>query len=538
MLPSQEASKIYHDNYMRNSRAIGVLWAIFTICFAIINVVVFIQPYWIGDSVDTPYAGYFGLFHYCIGTGLSSRDLICQGTFSDFSSIPSGAFKAAAFFVLLSMVLILGCITCFALFFFCNTATVYKICAWMQLLAAVCLVLGCMIFPDGWDSEAVRKMCGNKTGKYTLGNCSVRWAYILAIIGILDALILSFLAFVLGNRQNELLQEDLKVENKETSGLSASVTTQNSPPVSEAPAQPTTSTSTTASASPTAQVVLTSTAPISPSSQSLVRSPAHENVENDIEELTVPVEDGELDRSVADCTSHKEESPGHENVETDIGGQAFKAKVLVHQQDIHQAVKHFHKSVDQRLEEIQGSLFDINEVLDARMGAVQTCMVTHGVSDLVSVLKEGLVDLKEGLQTVIREGFSELRDAMKTGFNQLDGRLEHMESTLEQTFGHPRSNNGTHASNLSLLVTSSSTITTETYQVDIGPALQMCQEITCHDAQTSASASSVSIIHAPQIDVSLSSTDIALMGPQSTSSGHSLKRCCKVTLEKLPQYKH
>ncbi|GCB74515.1 hypothetical protein scyTo_0003606 [Scyliorhinus torazame] len=135
MLPSQEACKIYHDNYMRNSRAIGVLWAIFTICFAIINVVVFIQPYWIGDSVDTPYAGYFGLFHYCIGTGLSSRDLICQGTFSDFSSIPSGAFKAAAFFVLLSMVLILGCITCFALFFFCNTATVYKICAWMQLLA-------------------------------------------------------------------------------------------------------------------------------------------------------------------------------------------------------------------------------------------------------------------------------------------------------------------------------------------------------------------------------------------------------------------
>ncbi|XP_007888439.1 LHFPL tetraspan subfamily member 3 protein [Callorhinchus milii] len=214
MLPSQEASKIYHDNYMRNSRAIGVLWAIFTICFAIINVVVFIQPYWIGDSVNTPYPGYFGLFHYCVGTGVTSRDLSCQGTFADFDSIPSGAFKAAALFVLLSMVLILTCITCFALFFFCNTATVYKICAWMQLLAAVCLVLGCMIFPDGWDSEAVRHMCGEKTGKYTLGNCSVRWAYILAIIGILDALILSFLAFVLGNRQNDLLQEDLKVDNK------------------------------------------------------------------------------------------------------------------------------------------------------------------------------------------------------------------------------------------------------------------------------------------------------------------------------------
>ncbi|KAJ3589674.1 hypothetical protein NHX12_010517 [Muraenolepis orangiensis] len=134
MLPSQEASKIYHDNYMRNSRAIGVLWAIFTICFAIVNVVVFIQPYWIGDSVNTPQAGYFGLFHHCVGTGSPNRELTCVGSFADFSSIPSGAFKAASVFVLLSMVLTLSCIACMLLFFFCNTSTVYKTCAWMQLL--------------------------------------------------------------------------------------------------------------------------------------------------------------------------------------------------------------------------------------------------------------------------------------------------------------------------------------------------------------------------------------------------------------------
>ncbi|XP_078270253.1 uncharacterized protein lhfpl4a isoform X1 [Rhinoraja longicauda] len=535
MLPSQEASKIYHDNYMRNSRAIGVLWAIFTICFAIINVVVFIQPYWIGDSVNTPYAGYFGLFHYCVGTGLNSRDLICQGTFSDFSSIPSSAFKAASFFVLLSMVLILGCISCFTLFFFCNTATVYKICAWMQLLAAVCLVLGCLVFPDGWDSEAVRHMCGDKTGKYRLGNCSVRWAYILAIIGILDALILSFLAFVLGNRQNELLQEDLKVENKDISGLSASATSRTSPPTSEAAGHLTTSDSTSASVSSPTQIVLTSVTPISPSLQTLVRSPLQEN---GMEELAVPVEEGESDRPAADSGSHNEGSPEHDYEGADIEGQAFKAKVLVHQQDIHRAVKHFHRSMDQRLEEIQGSLFDLNEVLDTRIGAVQTCLVAHGVSDLVSVLKEGLIDLKEGLQTAIREGFSELRESMKAGFNQLDGRLEHMESTLEEALGHQQLEDATHASNLSLLVTSSSTITTETYQVDIGPSIQMCQQISCHDAHTSASTAALSIIHSPQIDMSLSSTDITMTRSQSAASGHSLKRCCKVTLEKLPQYKH
>ncbi|CAM4623010.1 unnamed protein product [Leuciscus chuanchicus] len=166
MLPSQEASKIYHDNYMRNSRAIGVLWAIFTICFATINVVVFIQPYWIGDSVSTPHAGYFGLFHYCVGDGNSNRELICQGTFSDFSSIPSGAFKAASFFVLLSMVLILSCIGCMALFFFCNTATVYKTCAWMQLLCVmaskqqyrVC-VHPCPRYLTGGDTHTLCVVC-------------------------------------------------------------------------------------------------------------------------------------------------------------------------------------------------------------------------------------------------------------------------------------------------------------------------------------------------------------------------------------------
>jgi hypothetical protein len=37
------ASHIYHTNYVRNSRAIGVLWGCLTVCFAVINCVVFVQ---------------------------------------------------------------------------------------------------------------------------------------------------------------------------------------------------------------------------------------------------------------------------------------------------------------------------------------------------------------------------------------------------------------------------------------------------------------------------------------------------------------
>ncbi|XP_010282910.1 PREDICTED: tetraspan membrane protein of hair cell stereocilia homolog [Phaethon lepturus] len=82
--------------------------------------------------------------------------------------------------------------------------------------ASTGLMIGCLIYPDGWDSSEVKRLCGDKTDKYTLGACTVRWAYILCIIGILDALILSFLAFVLGNRQDNLLPSDFKVESKVT----------------------------------------------------------------------------------------------------------------------------------------------------------------------------------------------------------------------------------------------------------------------------------------------------------------------------------
>ncbi|MBZ3874874.1 Lipoma HMGIC fusion partner-like 3 protein [Sciurus carolinensis] len=93
MLLAQETAKVYHTNYVRNSQTIRVLWAIFTICFAMVNVVCFIQSYWIGDSVDTPQAGYFRLFHYCI-SNCFSRELSCRGSFTDFSTLPSGALKS------------------------------------------------------------------------------------------------------------------------------------------------------------------------------------------------------------------------------------------------------------------------------------------------------------------------------------------------------------------------------------------------------------------------------------------------------------
>ena len=54
----------------RNSRAIAILWGVFTVCSAILNIVVFISPQWVGDTELSKGPGHFGLWRFC--TVLSS----------------------------------------------------------------------------------------------------------------------------------------------------------------------------------------------------------------------------------------------------------------------------------------------------------------------------------------------------------------------------------------------------------------------------------------------------------------------------------
>ena len=127
-----ETTRVYYTNYVRNSRAVGVMWGVFTICFAIINIVVFIQPQWIGDTDTSPGTGYFGLYEYC-ELYQSGTSLYCTGRFDDFDTIISPYFKAASFFIGFSALLTLICVLCMLLFFFMNASIVYIICGFIQI---------------------------------------------------------------------------------------------------------------------------------------------------------------------------------------------------------------------------------------------------------------------------------------------------------------------------------------------------------------------------------------------------------------------
>ena len=69
------------------------------------------------------------------------------------------------------------------------------------------MLIGCLLFPAGWDSPQIKEVCGSEADDYHPGQCGIRWAYILAMIGVVDCTVLAILAFVLGTRYVKLLPD-------------------------------------------------------------------------------------------------------------------------------------------------------------------------------------------------------------------------------------------------------------------------------------------------------------------------------------------
>ncbi|KAJ8301615.1 hypothetical protein KUTeg_020602 [Tegillarca granosa] len=201
---SNEITKLHHLTYRRHSRAITAVWAIFVICYAILNSIAFIQPQWLGDTDESLGVGFFGLYESCERLQVGG-EYSCRGDFMNFKSILNDSFRAASFLVGISALLFIFSIVCFIMFCFLRAATVLKICGWLQLLAALCIAAGCIVYPNGWDDPEVQRICGMDTDKYNKGRCAVRWAYVLAIVLIFDAFILAILAFVLAVKQANLM---------------------------------------------------------------------------------------------------------------------------------------------------------------------------------------------------------------------------------------------------------------------------------------------------------------------------------------------
>lgn len=201
-----ESSHMYATNYIRNSKAIGVLWGIFTICYAIIGVVAFVTPEWLGD-LEHENPGRFGLWTRCSYGGNGELGEECIGRLDDLSTIANVPFRASTILVGVAVIIALLAICAMLMFFFCQSTTVFYMCAWMQVVSAICMAIGVCVYPLGWDSPAIRAVCGAAASRYNPGACAVRWAIPLAAIAALDAATLSALAFILASRHVRLQPE-------------------------------------------------------------------------------------------------------------------------------------------------------------------------------------------------------------------------------------------------------------------------------------------------------------------------------------------
>ncbi|XP_071499070.1 LHFPL tetraspan subfamily member 3 protein-like [Diadema antillarum] len=207
----------YHTNYIRNARAIAIAWAIFTLCFFIIMLVVFFQPYWLGDGPNARGVGYFGLYQYCVSYS-TTGELSCVGGVVDYSGIGQGpdndtvpAMAAATFFVGFAALFVALSIVAMLLFLCkspCKTGTVFFICGTLQLCAGIFLLLGILIYPSGWDKHsAYRALCGEDISYTNTAGCELRWVFYLAIIAVFDAFILAVLAYILASKQGKLYMD-------------------------------------------------------------------------------------------------------------------------------------------------------------------------------------------------------------------------------------------------------------------------------------------------------------------------------------------
>lgn len=50
-------------------------------------------------------------------------------------------------------------------------------------IPAISMIVACVSFPFGWNSDEFRKICGPEANRFEVGLCGIRWAYALAIIG-------------------------------------------------------------------------------------------------------------------------------------------------------------------------------------------------------------------------------------------------------------------------------------------------------------------------------------------------------------------
>lgn len=87
--------------------------------------------------------------------------------------------------------------------------SIFTISGTIQAIAGLLYILGLVLYPAGWGSRRVQHICGEKAEPYVFGDCTLGWAFYLAI----GSTIITFLCSVL-SVQAEISTSSDKVQDE------------------------------------------------------------------------------------------------------------------------------------------------------------------------------------------------------------------------------------------------------------------------------------------------------------------------------------
>ncbi|CAD5228905.1 unnamed protein product [Bursaphelenchus okinawaensis] len=173
---------------------IGYWWVILSGLSSLCLLSGFYVPHWIIGQISLNgrfYTVYLSAFRRC-NFPVFDQELLqfrivneC-GTYEDLAHIPSIYWQfsmltmACASFLSLLLMFILIPACCLDNILNKQTAVLIGL---VQVMSAVSISVGCILFPMGWDTQEVRDSCGTNADKFLLGDCELGWAYIILLVG-------------------------------------------------------------------------------------------------------------------------------------------------------------------------------------------------------------------------------------------------------------------------------------------------------------------------------------------------------------------
>ncbi|XP_071949338.1 LHFPL tetraspan subfamily member 6 protein-like [Antedon mediterranea] len=181
----------------------GVIWSLLSFCGMCLACIGFYMPYWIRGQMTFNQQNYtvnFGIFRRC---NYPSNGMFIEecGRYLMFSDIPSNSWRVCTITVgvgcgLAMLVSFIGLFAC--LIKDILSKRIGRFTGLIQFFAALFIATGCGIYPNGWSHRHVKAACGFTSEEYSLGTCSIDWAYYVTMAGCGVTFICSALSYKAG----------------------------------------------------------------------------------------------------------------------------------------------------------------------------------------------------------------------------------------------------------------------------------------------------------------------------------------------------